>query len=382
MAGCGGPTPQANERSVAIVEAAEPGTWSHSLTFANGVTIDGIATPDRVEPGAAFEVRWRATGSLDDLRLRLRAWPPRAGSRQVALGGVGAPPPVAPIDPRVVELEPVALTEHGAATIELPAPWHPDQVLLTATLLDGDSPVPATAGPRRHDGVAQLALVDVVPRPTAVAAASTDTPVEVDGQLDEAVWQRATATELVHSLDGEPYLDRPGSVRFAWDAQALYVGAQIEDPDVWSQYTQRDDPLWKQEVFELFIFGDAARRGYLELQVSPRGTVFDARFDDYRKGQPAYDGAWRSAVQLRGTLDNRRDRDEGWSAELAVPWSEICEHTEVACPVAAGTSLRINSFRFERPEKRPAVGLALSPPRVPDFHAPENSAVLTLEAPK
>ena len=38
----------------------------------------------------------------------------------------------------------------------------------------------------------------------------------------------------------------------------------------------------------------------------------------------------------------------------------------------------VNAFRFERPDKKAAIALALSPPRVPDFHAPENAAVLEL----
>ena len=32
-------------------------------------------------------------------------------------------------------------------------------------------------------------------------------------------------------------------------------GGQIEDPDIQSEYTRQDDPLWNQEVFEVFIFG-------------------------------------------------------------------------------------------------------------------------------
>jgi hypothetical protein len=126
------------------------------------------------------------------------------------------------------------------------------------------------------------------------------------------------------------------------------------------------------------VLGQADRRDYLELQVSPRGVVFDARFARYRKGDEAWNGRWQAAVDLRGTLDDRRDRDEGWSAELAIPWTEICEHTKTPCPPAAGQTLRINAFRFERPHERPPIGLALSPPRVPDFHAPEHAAVLEL----
>lgn len=357
------------------------GEWSHALRFEGGVTIEGVSTPERVEPGGPVRVSWRASGSVDGLRARVGLWPPRPGSRQVAVGGQGAPPVHVKTDPRAIFVELDLSQGEGSIETVLPSPWHPAQVLLTFELLDGDERVPAVDGPRRHDGVAQLALVDVEPRPTMVVAVPISAPPTIDGRLDEPGWQEAVAHPMVHSLDGEPYTRRPSTVRWAWDDQALYVGAEIEDPDVWSDFVERDDPLWDAEVFEVFVFGDDRRRDYLELQVSPRGTVFDARFERYRKGEQAWNGSWRSAVDLRGTLDHRRDRDEGWSAELAIPWTEICEHTEVTCPVAAGQSLRINAFRFERPRGKGAVGLAVSPPKVPDFHAPENSAVLELGSP-
>ena len=91
-------------------------------------------------------------------------------------------------------------------------------------------------------------------------------------------------------------------------------------------------------------------------------------------------GLPRTTIRGSGqaTIEAPEDRDEGWTTELAVPWSEVCEHTGVECPVGPGTTLRVNTFRLERPRKGSAVGLALSPTRVPDFHAPENSAVLEL----
>lgn len=361
--------------------AIEPGAWSQRYRFEGGVTVDRVHTPARVEPGEVMTLRFGVEGPAQGLTLRLTAWPPRPGSRQVALGGVGAPPVTIPRDPRA-QIHTQDLVA-GEQTIELtlPRPWHPRQVLLTLELLDGDTPRRALQGPRREDGVAMLALIDVPARPTPVVAVPMPAPPRLDGRLDEPGWARAEVHPLVRSLDGEPYLDRPGTVRWAWDAQALYVAAQIEDPDVWSEYTQHDQPLWKQEVFEVFVFGDAERRGYLELQVSPRGTTFDARFEHYRKGDEAWDGRWEAAVDLRGTLDQRRDRDQGWSAELAIPWAEVCAHTEVTCPPRPGQTLVVNAFRFERPHKRPPVGLALSPPRVPDFHAPENAAVLELGGP-
>lgn len=354
------------------------GAWSHAIELEGGVTLEAIVAPDAVEPGATLDVDLQVVGPAHGLRARVTAWPPRAGARQVARGGVGAPPVEVPLDPRARVLE--LPLEAGPMHVRLPIPdpWYPSQVLVTLEVLAGDRRVPAIAGPRREDGVPMLALVDVPARPPRVVAVPMPAPPVLDGRLDEPGWAAATPYPMVHSLDGEPYLDRPSRVRLGWDAAALYVGAEIDDPDVWSEYGRHDDPLWNQEVFELFVLGDAERRGYLELQVSPRGTRFDARFERYRKGDEAWDGGWQAAVELRGTLDDRRDRDQGWSAELRVPWDEICAHTEVTCPPAPGQTLRINAFRFERPHEQPAVGLALAPPRVPDFHAPELSAVLEL----
>jgi Carbohydrate family 9 binding domain-like len=375
--GCGEPS----VAPVAVIEGpAEPGAWAHAIRFEGEVVVDAITAPDAVEPGAILRIGGRVQGRAanEGLVARVTAWPPRAGARQVALGGVGAPPVEVPPDPRATTVEQPLVLGDQVFEIPLPTPWIPPQVLVTLELLDGDDRVPAIDGPRREDGVAMLALVDVPARPTAVVAAPMPSPPVLDGRLDEPGWTAATAYPMVDSQDGEPYDARPGSVRLAWDATALYVGAQISDPDVWSDYARRDDPLWNQEVFELFVFGDAERQGYLELQVSPRGVVFDARFAQYRKGDEAWNGRWQAAVDLQGTLDDRRDRDEGWSAELAIPWAEICLHTEVTCPPVAGQTLRMNAFRFERPHERPPIGLSLSPPRVPDFHAPEYAAVLEL----
>ncbi len=372
---CGRPAPAPIPRSEGEVE---DGTWAHVLRFDGDIGVRGIVAPERVEPGSTFTVSFVVEGIAPGTAARVGAWPPRPVSRQVALGGQGAPPVEVPLDPRVFMQTLELSAGEQRVELSLPAPWHSRQVVVTLELLDGDRRVPAIDGPRREDGLAMLAMIDVPVRPTAVVAVPMASPPQLDGKLDEPGWSEAVAHPMVHSLDGEPYDERPSTVRWAWDAEALYVGASIEDPDVWSEYTEHDDPLWKQEVFEVFVFGDAERRGYLELQVSPRGTTFDARFEQYRKGDEAWDGRWRAAVDLRGTVDERRDRDEGWSAELAIPWDEICAHTEVTCPPQAGQQFVVNAFRFERAPKRPPVGVALSPPRVPDFHAPKNAAVLEL----
>src|SRR5215207_5855116 len=66
--------------------------------------------------------------------------------------------------------------------------------------------------------------------PTVRAVART-VPVEVDGALDEGVWSAApAATDFTQQdpKEGQPATQRT-EVRFAYDDEALYVGARMYD---------------------------------------------------------------------------------------------------------------------------------------------------------
>jgi hypothetical protein len=262
-------------------------------------------------------------------------------------------------------------------------------IVLAATR--GGASVPAIAGPRMDRGAGVLGVVPVATRPTAVTAAAG--APELDGQPDEALW--GAGTLLVTSLEGEPdptataiavggdplAPGRGTRVWFAWDAAYLYCAASLPDHDLWSDYTAQDDPLYRQEAFEVFVAGTNAGTRYLEFQVSARGVTFDARFERYRAGDEAWDSSWRAAVATAGTL-TPGDRDRGWTAEVAIPWAELCAHTAIACPPRPGMRLRVNAFRLERPDRRRTDALALSPTRALDFHAWANAAELELQTPR
>lgn len=378
---CGESVP--SRSALKLTAERPPGVSADRWTFRDGAVLSGLVVPvDPVEPGTSVNVAFHVSVAG---QFEVSVSPPRAAAREVALGGPNAPPPVVPPDARTrsVRVEGEGLLE---VEVPIPAPWHPRTAVITVRRIRGGRTASVVEGPRRRDGVGVLAVVDVVPTPTAVAA-TRGTPA-VDGTLDEALWSSAVRSPLVDSLAGEPSRlgatgeDGPSwgptDVAFAWDDAFLYVAAWLPDHDVRGTYTERDDPIWKQEVFELFVFGDDRRADYLELQVSPRGVQFDARFERYRKGDESWNGSFKAPVAVRGTVEMPRDRDEGWTTEFAVPWSDICMHTEVECPPRAGQQMRVNAFRLERPRKGPTVGLALSPTHVPDFHAPENSAVLEL----
>lgn len=368
--GCG----DADVQSPTIPVVGRDGEASSPVRFADGATVYARVVPDPIDADAAFRVQLVDEGPKGEWTIEV--WPPRVGGRELVLGsGVTPLDAERPEDPRVV----AATVPSGTPEVELslPAPWHPTMAMITVARTVGGARVAATDGPRTRDGLGVLALARVDARPTRVQARFVGDPPAIDGAVDDAAWASAAWIEIGDSLAGEPQRPRT-RVAFAWDDEALYAAGDFADDDVWSSFDAQDDPVWKEEAFELFLLGQADRTRYLELQVSPRGIAFDARFERYRKGDEAWDGQWRGAAHVDGTVDDRDDRDRGWSAEIAVPWAEICAHTQTSCPPHAGLVTRINAFRLDRPDKGTPLAWALSPTREPDFHAPQNAAVLEL----
>ena len=110
----------------------------------------------------------------------------------------------------------------------------------------------------------------------------------------------------------------------------LYVGADLEEPDVWATLTTRDSVIYQENDFEIFIDPDGDTHEYYELEINALNTVWDLMLvQPYRDGGPAID-AWdiaglKTAVHVRGTLNRPGDKDDGWSIEIAMPWKVLAE---------------------------------------------------------
>lgn len=171
-------------------------------------------------------------------------------------------------------------------------------------------------------------------------------PITLDGRADEPAWAEAQpidpAAFAVHWAK-QPE-DRPAKsttrARLLWDGQNLYFHAEMEDRDLFADIVDHDGPTYMNDVFELFFKPDPAKTGYYEFEINPLNTRFDLyvpvpdylKFDEYLKKDPF---TWRTAVVRRGTLDDRTDRDEGWSVEGIIPWVDMV-HTG-ARPIADET---------------------------------------------
>jgi hypothetical protein len=202
-------------------------------------------------------------------------------------------------------------------------------------------------------------------------------PILIDGVLTEAAWDRAEKASFVRSLDGKP-CGAATEARLLWDDENLYVAFLAEDPDVTGKYFKDDEPLYTSNVVEIFLnpSGDLAR--YDEIEIAPTNALFDASFTGRRQGM---DLSWsshaRHAVHVDGTLNDPRDVDRGWTAEMAIPFASL---TGMPKPrPERGDRWRFNLYRLRQGPGQSGEGQAYSPPMVGDFHALDRFATLRFD---
>lgn len=194
-------------------------------------------------------------------------------------------------------------------------------------------------------------------------------------------WDRVEpCCDLVLSGDGGT--PRRGTrVRIVHDDDRLHVRFDCDDPDPWSTFARRDEPLWKNEAVEVFLApGAAAPTRYLEFQVSPKGVLYDARVHnpDGRRETLEVDPSWDCPGVHREAGERSRRGVPGWWAVLAVPLEAVAE--------AVGAEdvprvWRANFYRVERPRDGGVDEFSAWSPTCadpPDFHVPGRFGVLRL----
>lgn len=196
--------------------------------------------------------------------------------------------------------------------------------------------------------------------------------ITIDGKGDEPDWKTAPSTgPFVSSLKGKPLLPRT-EARLLWDDKYLYVLFTADDADVWAQVSKPDDlKMWTEQVFEVYLDADGSGAEYIELQVNPRGVIFDAYLPRPGQVQTDWQSGMRAQVLVRGTLNKRGDKDQGWQAELAIPLVAVRGRSKAALilPPKVGQVWRANLFTTDRTVQGVLKAWAWSPPLRSTFHA-------------
>lgn len=155
----------------------------------------------------------------------------------------------------------------------------------------------------------------------SVSAIFTEEKITVDGQLDEAAWQRApVATDFIQKqpYEGEPATEK-SEVYFLYDHEALYIGAVLYNsrmPDLVTNELKRDFfPPQAGDLFTVLLDTFHDGRNSYAFETNPGGAKRELQsFDQGRLINTNWDTVWHVKTSV---LEN------SWIVEMAIPFKSL-----------------------------------------------------------
>ncbi|WP_321371170.1 carbohydrate-binding family 9-like protein [uncultured Draconibacterium sp.] len=189
--------------------------------------------------------------------------------------------------------------------------------------------------------------------PNTYVAGYSSHAIKIDGQANEQDWKDAAWTSEFIDIQGAnmPQPTYPTRIKMLWDADNLYIFAELEEEHIWAYYDKQDMIVYHENDFEVFIDPDGDTHNYYEFEVNAQNTLFDLFLDKpYRNGGKP-DIEWnakgfKSAVYLDGTLNDPTDTDKKWCVEMAIPFASLSTDGKFIQP-EAGDYWKINFSRVQ-----------------------------------
>lgn len=168
------------------------------------------------------------------------------------------------------------------------------------------------------------------PAPASIAIKKRAGEIKLDGKGDDAAWAAATAVPIAFPAGKRVPAQRAiATCKLLWDEQNLYLLFDVPDTNIVSPFVARDQDVWFADCTEFFITPSQRWGQYWELNFSPTGVIYDSLCAKYRDVWYSYLGidqnmdGLRVATSIRGTLNVESDTDDGYTIEVAIPWSQV-----------------------------------------------------------
>lgn len=181
----------------------------------------------------------------------------------------------------------------------------------------------------------------------------------VNDEQELIPWQNIESITLKEVVTGEQPMLKT-SVKACWTDEAIYFRFECEDDHIVSNMTNHDDPLYEEDVVELFLDEEGTGTGYYEIELSPANVVFDAIIDNNHKGLVSADTSWH----VKG-LETRVDKTELLTVyELKLPFTNFKRIPTM------GTKWFWNAYRIDDDTQGNRHYSAWSPTGAINFHLP------------
>lgn len=138
-------------------------------------------------------------------------------------------------------------------------------------------------------------------------------PVKIDGKLDDAAWQNSREFRLDKSTSGK--ITNPTTVKLACDSKNLYVAFVCNESrmnEIVNKLThdeERDNAIWVDDCIEIFLDPWGTRKQFYQLIINTSGIIYDSFM-----GDDSCDTNLQTAVT--------RYPDK-WIIEIAIPFDDL-----------------------------------------------------------
>ncbi len=190
--------------------------------------------------------------------------------------------------------------------------------------------------------------------PRIYRCVKTEQPLTIDGRAGEAAWKKARWTKDFVDIESrlKPAPEFRTRIKMLWDENGLYIFAELEEPHIWAKLSERDQIIYHDNDFEVFIDPDGDYHNYFELEINALGTAFDLFMNrPYNAGGRALIG-WdiadlQTGIFADGTINQPDDIDTAWCVEIAIPWKSLQEFAPRRQPPQTEDIWRMNFSRVQ-----------------------------------
>lgn len=115
------------------------------------------------------------------------------------------------------------------------------------------------------------------PDPLGYVCYRAESPIKIDGKLDDAAWAAAPWSDAFVDIEGDakPKPRHKTRMKILWDNENLYIAAEMEEPHLWGTYAEHDSVIFHENDFEVFLDPDGDNQNYCELELNARNTTWD-----------------------------------------------------------------------------------------------------------
>ena len=182
----------------------------------------------------------------------------------------------------------------------------------------------------------------------------TSKTLVLDGNLDKDFWADADFTDEFLDIEGDckPKPRFSTRVKMVWDDENIYFGAELIGDEIWAHVKNRDDVIFFDNDFEIFIDTDSDTQQYVEFEMNAKNTIWDLLLTKaYRDGGKAIDSfdikGLRSAVKIYGALNDPSAENKKWTLEVVMPFKSLMETKNQSKSPVEGEYWRVNFSRVQ-----------------------------------